>query len=99
LSGKLPCSKKRKDACCDGKRLIFLARKLAKQKRSVKNGQHQHKDRPQTQEKSQSTATSVEDAIIILWGLNLCGAHGTADTLYNDVRKYCNTSAGSYIHL
>jgi hypothetical protein len=79
--------------------LFFLQENSPNKKWSVKNGQHQHKDRPQTQEKSQSTATSVEDAIIILWGLNLSGAHGTADTLYNDVRKYHNTSAGPYIHL
>jgi hypothetical protein len=43
----------------------------------VKNGQPQHKDRPHTQEKSQDAATSVEDAIIILRGLNLCDAHCT----------------------
>jgi hypothetical protein len=65
----------------DGKHHLFSCKK-ARQTKSfcpsvVKNGQHQHKDRPHTQEKCKGAATSVEDAIIILRGLNLCGVHCT----------------------
>jgi hypothetical protein len=41
----------------------------------MKNCQHQHKSKPYTQEKSQGAAISVEDAITIIRGLNLCGVH------------------------
>jgi hypothetical protein len=44
----------------------------------VKNGQHQHKDRPHAREKSRGAATSVADAIIILSSLNLSGAYGSS---------------------
>jgi hypothetical protein len=59
---------------------VFFSRKKACQTESfypriVKNGQHLHKDRPHIQEKSQGAATSVEDAVIILRCLNLCGVH------------------------
>jgi hypothetical protein len=47
---------------------FFFLCKKAHQTKSVclsmmKNCQHQHKNKPQTQEKSQDAATSMEDAI------------------------------------
>jgi hypothetical protein len=36
---------------------------------------HQHKGKPHTKEKFQGAEISVEDAIIIIRGLNLGGAH------------------------
>jgi hypothetical protein len=49
--------------------------------RMVKNCQHQHKGRQHTQKESQGAATSVGDAIIILRGLNFCGAYCTVCTI------------------
>jgi hypothetical protein len=43
----------------------------------MKNRQHQQKGKPHILEKSQGTAISVEDAIIIIRGLKLCGMHCT----------------------
>jgi hypothetical protein len=41
----------------------------------MKNCQYPHKGKPHTQDKSQGAAVSVEDAIIIIKSLNLCGMH------------------------
>jgi hypothetical protein len=49
--------------------------------RTMKNSQHPHKDKPHTQDKFQDTAISVEDEIIIIRGLNLCGTHGIIVTV------------------
>jgi hypothetical protein len=43
----------------------------------IKNHQYQHQGKPHRQEKYQGAAISVEDAIIIFRGLNLCGIHCT----------------------
>jgi hypothetical protein len=78
LFGKLSCKKKEKNACYDGKRLFFSQESsppIFFCPRMMKNGQHQHKDRPHMQKKSQGSVTSAEDAIIILRGLDLYGAH------------------------
>ncbi len=45
--------------------------------RMKKIHQHHNKGKPHTQEKYQGAAISVEDAIIIIRGLNLHGAHCT----------------------
>jgi hypothetical protein len=77
LFGKLSCEKKKKEMLGMMASVFFLARKLAPNffcPRMMKNGQHQHKDRPHKKKKSQGAATSAEDAIIILRGLILCGA-------------------------
>ncbi len=71
-------AKKRKDACEVAS--VFFYRKKAPHSltfclRMMKNCQHQHKGKPHTQEKSEGSAISVEDAIIIIRDLNLFGAH------------------------
>jgi hypothetical protein len=45
--------------------------------RTMKNRLHQHKGKPHIQEKFPGPAISVEDAMIKIRGLNLCGAHCT----------------------
>jgi hypothetical protein len=59
-----------------GKRLFFSQESSPKKSfclRMMKNRQHQHKGKPNIQEKIQDAAVSVEDAILIFRGLNLCG--------------------------
>jgi hypothetical protein len=41
------------------------------------NCQHLHNGKPHTKEKSQGAAISMQDAVIIIRGLNLCGVHRT----------------------
>jgi hypothetical protein len=43
--------------------------------RMMQNRQHQRKGKPHVQEKSQGAAVSVEDAIMIIIGLNLRSPH------------------------
>jgi hypothetical protein len=43
----------------------------------MKDRQHKHKGKPHTQENFQGAAISVEDAIIIIRGLNFYGVHYT----------------------
>ncbi len=71
-------AKKKKDACEVASVFFFSQESLPYKKfcsRMMKNHQHQHKGKPHTQEKFQGTAISVEDAMIKIRGLNLCGAH------------------------
>jgi hypothetical protein len=62
----------KKDTCEDAR--VFFCKKARSTKsfcpRIMINCQHQHKDKPRTQEKSQSAKISVDDAIIIIKGLN-----------------------------
>jgi hypothetical protein len=68
---------RKKDACEVAS--IFFSQKKARKKnvclRMMKNCQHQNKGKPHTQENFQDAAISVEDAIIIFRGLNLCSEH------------------------
>jgi hypothetical protein len=56
----------------------------------VKICQHQYKGRGCTQEKSQDTASSREDAIIIFTGLNLSGR--TVHNIYEKLKACLLTS-------
>jgi hypothetical protein len=72
-------AKNKKDAC-EVATVFFFSRKKARHTkrfcfRMMKNRQHQHKGKPHTQKKFQVAAISVEDAMIKIRGLNLCGAH------------------------
>jgi hypothetical protein len=60
------------------KRLFFSKESSTYKKlclRMMKNNQHLHKGKPHTQEKSKGAAIAVEDAIMIISSINLCGAH------------------------
>jgi hypothetical protein len=77
LFGKL--SSKEKKRCLLGCKRLFFRKKARHTKFfclwMMKNCQYQHKGKPHTQVKSQGAAISVEDATIIIRGLNLCGMH------------------------
>jgi hypothetical protein len=93
LFGKLSCEEKKKMLAMMASGLFFFSQERLQTEhfchRMVKNGQLQHKDMPHTQEKSQGAATSVEDAIAILRGLNLCGAHCMQEVMDKCVCSVC----------
>jgi hypothetical protein len=70
-------NKKRRLQGC--KRLFFSRKKAPYTKnfysRMMKNRHHQRTGKPHTQKKFQGAAIYVEDAMIKIRGLNLCGAH------------------------
>jgi hypothetical protein len=81
LFGELSCTDKKKVAC-EMASLIFFSCKKARQTKSfclrmVKNRQHQHKGKPQTQEQFQDAAISLKEVIKLFRGVNLSGAHCT----------------------
>ncbi len=79
MFGELSSKEQKKTLARLQRSFFFLAKKLAIQKsfcfRMMKNRQHQHKGKPHIQKKFQGAAISVEDAMIKIRGLNLCGAH------------------------
>ncbi len=71
-------AKKKKDAC-QVESIFFSPKKACHTKsfcsRMMKNHQFQHKGKLHTQEKFQGAAITVEDAMIIIRGLNFFGVH------------------------